>query len=81
MNATVDGRDDSLNLFLEVNMGMWVWVHDPDSPPKTELFNNYNGNGILVTSGFSTQLMIDKTVEKKLGKPYNNCFENYQILK
>jgi len=76
LNSTVGGRDDSFFLNIKASYGLWVWIHEPKSPPKVEYNNNHNGQAILVASGFENQLIVDKSIESKLGKPFNDCFKD-----
>ena len=76
LNSTTGGRDDSFFLNIKASYGLWVWVHEPASPPKVEDYNNHNGNAILVASGQENQLIIDKLVESKQGKPFNDCYKD-----
>ncbi len=43
---------------------------------KLIIYNNHNGNAILVASGQENQLIIDKIVETKQGKPFNDCYKD-----
>ena len=74
-NSTVGGRDDSLYMWLNQSTGLIIWIHDYQSPPKIEPSNNLN-LGYYASLGFSTQFILSKIVEKRLGKPYNDCYED-----
>ena len=76
LNSTIGGRDDSLYMWLNQSTGLVVWIHDVQSPPKIESYNSYNGIMYYASAGFSTQLILNKIVENRLGSPYHDCFED-----
>ena len=76
MNSTIGGRDDSFILNLKKTKGLYVWVHDNLSRPLFDNYNDHNGDRIHVMSKCMNQIKIQKIVEKKLGLPYNQCYED-----
>jgi hypothetical protein len=74
-NSTFGGRDDSLYMRFNQNTGLIIWIHDYHSPPKIEPSNNLN-IGYYASLGFGTQFILSKVVEERLGKPYNDCYED-----
>jgi len=74
--STIGGRDDSFILELNKTNGLYVWVHENSSQPIFDYYNDHNGDRIHVMSKCIHQIKIQKLVEKKLGLPYNNCYED-----
>ena len=76
INSSIGGRDDSIIFkFGNLSRGLYFWIHESDSPPR---FNEYNDHisRIHISSNHFTQIVIQKTKERKLGLPYNNCYKN-----
>lgn len=83
LNSTVSGWDSSLKLQfpLQFNAGLFIWIHDASSAPRpVEYYNSYMGNTILVSENTETHLAVHKTVEEKLGTPYNQCYKDVNIF-
>lgn len=78
LNSTIGGRDDSFFLVFKptVNTGLLVWVHEPKLPPKIEYMHSYHGNVNQAPYGLDTQLILHKTVDKRIGLPYHDCFKD-----
>jgi hypothetical protein len=76
LNSIIGGRDDSIKLRINSNNSLHVSVHEAKSPPKSDFKNNHVGNQIFVSSSAETHLILHKIVEKKLGLPYNKCYED-----
>jgi len=73
--STIGGRDDYFELQFKKNIGLRLVIHEYDLPPKIEYFNIHEAMFIL-DNNFRYFIIIDKTIENKLGLPYNNCYEN-----
>jgi len=78
LNSTIGGRDDSLKIKFNSKYPaeFFVWIHDPSSPPDFERHYNHEGNFNLIKSSEYNYLGIQRTVEEKLGLPYNDCFKD-----
>jgi len=76
LNSTIGGRDDGLYFLLNSTDTLWVFVHEPFSPPKFEYQFNYIGNTNFAAENATTYLTIHKTVETKPGLPYNPCYND-----
>ena len=57
-----------------------IWIHNKTMPPIIEDLNNHE-NYISITNGTKSHLSIHKTVDSKLGMPYNECFKNLNSFK
>ncbi len=76
INSSMGGIDDSIILkFQNLNTGLSVWIHEPSSPPRFDYYNDHISR-IYIPSNNLNQIILQKTVEKKLGLPYNDCYEN-----
>ena len=47
----------------------------------TEYHYDYQGDVNFVTRGSDAHIIIEKTVEKKLGEPYNSCLDDLTKFK
>lgn len=69
------GKDYGLKLKLIESVGLIINIHNQSLLPfRNEISNNYNGNNILVSSGFVTDIIINRVFDQKLPKPYNDCY-------
>ena len=73
--STVGGRDDYFELQFKKSIGLRIVIHEYDLPPKIEFYNIHE-TMFLLDKNFRYFIIIDKTIENKLGLPYNNCYEN-----
>ncbi len=80
LNSTVGGQDDSL-LLATLPMDFVIWIHNSLRPPKREYHYNYQGDVNFATRSSYTHFIIEKTIEKKLGKPYNPCLDDLSKFK
>jgi len=78
--STIGGRDDSFYLRLKGNARLQLWIHQASLPPKFNYDNNHLGNMIYVPSNADTQLVLNKIEEKKLGLPYNQCYNDLSLF-
>jgi hypothetical protein len=79
LQATIAGRSGGLQVEVKETNGLLIFIHASSNPPyPNENYNNINGNSIFVSTGFSTDLAIDKTVTKRLGLPYNECVKSIE---
>ena len=78
--STIGGKDDSFFLKFVENSGLQLWIHEVSLPPKFGDHNNHLGNMIYVSPRAETQLIINKLEDKKLGLPYNQCYEDYELM-
>ena len=76
LKSTIGGYDDSLKLkFYAPNNTLITIINRKDIPLiGLEIF--YAPNVFELTNGFKTGIVIDKTIEKKLEQPYNDCFKD-----
>ncbi len=73
--STIGGRDDYFEIKFKNNSGLRLVMHEFDLPPKFEYFNIHET--VISLSNYSRFfIIIDKTIENKLGLPYNDCYEN-----
>jgi len=78
--STIGGKDDSFFLKLEKNLGLMVWIHQVSLPPRFASYNDHLGNMIYVSPYSKTQLIVNKLEEKKLGLPYNQCYDDLNLF-
>jgi len=76
INSTIGGRDDGFRLTFNTNSSIHIWVHEPLSPPIFAYFQNFIGDENLIESNTFAYLGIEKSIETKLGLPYNNCYKD-----
>ncbi len=76
LSSVIGGRDDSLNLNFNVKTELWIWIHEPSSPPELDIQYNYIGDTNFASNNSVTHLSVHKTDEKRLGFPYNKCYKN-----
>jgi hypothetical protein len=76
LSSVIGGRDESFILNLNVSLGLYVWIHDPLNPPRFEFYNDHTSDTIFVMSKSLTQIKIQKSVERRLGLPYNPCYKD-----
>ena len=74
--STIGGQDDAFALSVIAPGGLALWIHNESSPPKIIYYNIHNGNRILASNQFYTQIIIDRMAESRLGIPYNDCYKN-----
>ena len=74
-NSTIGGRDDCFVIQINKKHSFIVWVHHRQTPLKIETRNNHD-SPVFVAAGTRTYLVVDKTLNKKLGEPYNHCLED-----
>lgn len=79
LDSTIGGRDDCLKLVFKIEINLEFWIHESDDRPRIELFENHD-NPIFVSGGTESHLSIEKTVDTKLGEPYNHCLENVSLF-
>jgi len=80
LNSIIGGRDDSLKLRINYNNSLHIYVHEAKSPPKSDFKNNHVGSPIFISSSSETHLILHKIVEKKLGLPYNKCYQDVELF-
>jgi len=80
LNSTIGGKDDSFYLEFKENLSLQLWVHQTSLPPRFNNFSNHLGNMVYVSPNSRTQLIVNKIVEKKLGLPYNPCFNDASLF-
>lgn len=81
LNSTFGGLDDSFSCSIMALDGLNIWIHDQTAPPKLSYKNNHYGNRILASSGFYTQIVIDKVVQQQLSFPFNDCYDDITLFK
>jgi len=59
---------------------MRIWIHGVSFPLELDYYNNHLGNTILVSPNAETQLIINKISDKKLGLPYNSCYDDLSLF-
>ena len=80
-NSTFGGQFDSFALAIESPDGLAVWIHNKTSPPMITVGSGDGDDPINVLPGFQTYLAIEKTVDEKLGEPYNECLDDITTFK
>ena len=80
VSSTVGGKDDSF-LLITNPIDFVIWIHNSTRPPKREYHYDYQGDVNFVTRGSDAHIIIEKTVEKKLGEPYNSCLDDLTKFK
>jgi hypothetical protein len=74
LKTSIAGRSGGLQVEVNETNGLLIFVHNNSIPPyPNENYNNINGKSIFVSTGFSTDLAIDKVFTQRLGEPYNQC--------
>ena len=73
--ATIGGRNDCFKLNLNSATELFIWIHNKSSPPVIQNNNNHD-DPIRIAKGTSNYLMIEKTIESKLGEPYSRCIND-----
>jgi len=76
LNSTIGGIDDAFSLYIVSKGGLAVWIHNQSQPPKLVNNNNHYANRLLVSEKLFVHMNIERTMETKLGLPFNNCFKN-----
>jgi len=74
-NSTIGGRNDCLKLSFNTTKTILVWVHEKNSPPKIENYENHD-NPIYISANTRSNLVIERTVDLKLAEPYNKCLKD-----
>ena len=74
-NSTIGGRNDCLKIALNTTRNILVWIHQKNSPPKIEDWENHD-NPIFISKGTRSNIVIEKTVDLKLDEPYNKCLKD-----
>ncbi len=72
--STIGGRDDYFEIEFHKNIGLRLFIHEVDIPPKIENGNQHESM-ILLSSNSRSYIVLDKIIENKLGLPYNNCYK------
>ena len=75
-NSTVGGIFDSFSLGIKSPDGLAVWIHNKSSPPTIEPGDGDGNDPINISPGFQTNIIIEKKVDYKLEKPFNDCLLN-----
>jgi hypothetical protein len=75
----VGGIGDSFYLQLRSEYALRIWIHDALQPPKFEPKNDHS-NFYLVSPKFRSQIIIEKTIQKKLEYPYNSCYKDVNLF-
>jgi len=73
--SIIGGRDDCFSLKINSDIGLNIWIHNKTSMPRIELYNTHD-NYIAISNGTRSHIAIHKTVDSKLGLPYNQCFKD-----
>jgi len=74
LETSIAGRSGGLQLEVNETNGLLIFIHNNSMPPyPNENYNNINGNSIFVSTGFSTDLAINKIFTQRLAQPYNRC--------
>jgi len=75
-NSTIAGIDNGLTLIFTKNIkDLVVWIHEFNSPPKLQYGDDHT-IPFYISKDKETHLQIEKSKDTKLGKPYNQCYEN-----
>ena len=81
LKSTLPGVSYGFILKLNETVGLVVNIHNHSLIPyPNELSNNYNGNNLMISSGYSTELGINRILENKLPEPYNHCYEDLLLF-
>jgi hypothetical protein len=73
--STIGGRDDSFLIKMNAEFSLTVWIHNRASSPRIQFQNNHD-DPVFVSSATSAYLAVEKTVDMKMGEPYNECLKN-----
>jgi len=74
LKTSIAGRSGGLQVEVNETNGLLIFIHNSSIPPyPNENYNNINGYSIFVSTGFSTDLAIDRVFTQRLGEPYNQC--------
>lgn len=83
--TSIAGRSGGLQIEAYEKNGLLIFIHNNSIPPyQNENYNNINGESIFVSTGFSTDLVIEKVFTQRLGEPYNHCvktIDDFQMNK
>ena len=71
-NSIQGGRFDSFQLIIDQpREGLYIWIHNRTLPLYSP------EDAIWVTLGLQNDITIEKTIESKLGEPYNQCLKDF----
>ena len=76
LQSTIAGKDDSISLEIYAPTGLVFWIHNSTNIPQRQFRNNHNGDIQYASSGFDTQVAVDRIFDYKLGYPYNDCLND-----
>lgn len=72
--TSIAGRSGGLQIEAYDVNGLLLFIHNSSILPyQNENYNNINGDSIFVSTGFSTDLIIEKVFTERLAEPYNQC--------
>jgi len=77
--STLAGIDGGLQIDLmgEQKSGIIVYIHNQTKLPfQNYQHNNHNRQAVYVSSGFDTNLVVERIVYNRLDQPYNDCYKN-----
>jgi hypothetical protein len=75
-NSTLGGYDDCFYLKLYAPDGFQLMIYNISNSPDLELEGTFSGDVFDVSPGASMLFIVEKTIESKLGEPYNSCLKN-----
>jgi len=78
IRSTMAGVDGGLEINLNgENIGFILYIHNQTTKLfQNSLHNNHNRQAIYVSSGFDTNLVVERIFDIRLDSPYNDCYKN-----
>ncbi len=73
--STIGGPSDYIEIIFKYSLRLQIFLHDVDLPPSLQYYNIFEPY-IRINFNLSYYIGIDKSTEKKLGLPYNNCYND-----
>lgn len=78
----VSGRSNGFQIIVNENIGLYLFIHNSTILPyPSQVFNNLNGDGIFISPGYNSDLIVDRTVLNQLPLPYNDCLMDATLFK
>jgi hypothetical protein len=76
--STLAGIDGGLQIdLLGEHSGFILYIHNQTKLPLQNFeHNNHNRQAVYVSSGFDTNLVVERIIYNRLDQPYNDCYKN-----